>query len=77
MSCVDGLLAGSFLMLTMVTPTQMSPARQRTQVYVWTAVIMIIFSILVSLFRLKNKGETVRCAHRSSIHSLNEYRLSL
>lgn len=55
-AAIYGLLAGSFLMLTLVTPTQMSPMRQRIQVYVWTAVIMIIFSILISLFRIKNRG---------------------
>jgi len=55
-AAIYGLLAGSFLMLTLVTPAQMSPARQRTQIYVWTAVIMIIFSILISLFRVKNRG---------------------
>ncbi|KAF9246503.1 hypothetical protein BU15DRAFT_40366 [Melanogaster broomeanus] len=51
-----GILAGSFLMLTIVTPYQKSPARQRTQVYLWTAVNFIAFSILVSLFRIKNRG---------------------
>jgi len=53
---IYALLGGSFLMLMLVTPTQMSPARQRTQVYVWTAVIMIMFSVLISLFRIKNRG---------------------
>jgi hypothetical protein len=47
-------------MLTLVTPTQMSPARQRVQVYVWTGVIFIIFSILISLFRIKNRGATFK-----------------
>ncbi|KAH7926327.1 hypothetical protein BV22DRAFT_1118985 [Leucogyrophana mollusca] len=53
---IYGLLAGSFLMLTVVTPHQLSPTRQRTQVYLWTAVNLIVFSILVSLFRVKNRG---------------------
>jgi hypothetical protein len=43
-------------MLTIVTPYQKSPARQRTQVYLFTLVNFLIFSILVSLFRLKNRG---------------------
>ncbi|KIJ69370.1 hypothetical protein HYDPIDRAFT_145351 [Hydnomerulius pinastri MD-312] len=55
-SLVYGILAGSFLMLTIVTPYQKSPARQRTQVYLWTAVNFVVFSILVSLFRVKNRG---------------------
>lgn len=52
----DGILAVSFLMLTIVTPYQKSPARQRTQVYLWTFVNFLVFSILVSLFRMKNRG---------------------
>lgn len=53
----DGLLAFSFLMLILVIPYQSSPQRQRLQVYLWTGVIMIIYSVLVSLFRVKNRGE--------------------
>lgn len=54
---LDGLLAFSFLMLILVIPYQSSPQRQRLQVYLWTGVIMIIYSVLVSLFRVKNRGE--------------------
>lgn len=54
--CTDGLLAVSFLMLIVIIPYQSSSVRQRAQVYLWTAVIMIIYSILVSLFRVKNRG---------------------
>jgi len=55
-SIVYGVLAISFLMLTIVAPYQQSPGRQRTQIYLWTAVNFIVFSILVSLFRVKNRG---------------------
>jgi len=55
-AAIYGLLAASFLMLTLVVPTQMSPTRQRIQVYLWTTVIILIFSILVSLFKVKNRG---------------------
>lgn len=55
-SMLYGVLAGSFLMLTIVTPYQQSPGRQRTQIYLWTAVNFLVFSILVSLFRVKNRG---------------------
>ncbi|EKM55563.1 uncharacterized protein PHACADRAFT_144077 [Phanerochaete carnosa HHB-10118-sp] len=51
-----GLLSASFLMLTMVAPYQTSPRRQQWQVWLWSAVICIIFSVLVSLFRVKNRG---------------------
>ncbi|TFK54867.1 oligosaccharyl transferase subunit OST3/OST6 family [Heliocybe sulcata] len=53
---IYGLLAISFLMLTVVAPLQKSPQRQRMQIYLWTAVNLIIFSVLVSLFRTKNRG---------------------
>jgi hypothetical protein len=43
-------------MLIMVVPYQTSPQRQRMQIYLWTAVIMIMYSVLVSLFRIKNGG---------------------
>jgi oligosaccharyltransferase complex subunit gamma len=53
---IYGFLALAFLMLIVVAPYQSSPQRQRAQVYLWTAVIMIIYSILISLFRVKNRG---------------------
>ncbi|EDR14302.1 oligosaccharyl transferase subunit OST3/OST6 family [Laccaria bicolor S238N-H82] len=53
---IYGLLALSFLMLIMIVPYQSSPQRQRLQVYLWTGVIMIIYSVLLSLFRVKNRG---------------------
>ncbi|KAF4615316.1 hypothetical protein D9613_003071 [Agrocybe pediades] len=59
-SFMYGLLAFSFLMLILVVPSQPSPSRQRMQVYLWTAVIMIIYSVLVSLFRVKNRGYPFR-----------------
>ncbi|KAA1471152.1 oligosaccharyl transferase subunit OST3/OST6 family [Dentipellis sp. KUC8613] len=53
---IYGLLSASFLMLAVVAPLQSSPGRQRTQIYIWTVVIMILFSVLVSFFRVKNRG---------------------
>lgn len=50
-------------MLIVVTPRQLSPTRQRTQVYLWTAVNFLVFSILVSLFRVKNPGWLVHVKH--------------
>ncbi|KIM65292.1 hypothetical protein SCLCIDRAFT_539085 [Scleroderma citrinum Foug A] len=55
-SFIYAILAGSFLMLTIVAPRQLSPIRQRTQIYVWTAINFVVFSILVSIFRVKNRG---------------------
>lgn len=53
---IYGLLSFSFLMLILVVPYQSSPQRQRVQVYIWTGVTMIVYSVLVSLFRVKNRG---------------------
>ncbi|KAI0748221.1 oligosaccharyl transferase subunit OST3/OST6 family [Daedaleopsis nitida] len=55
-SFIYGLLGSSFLMLTLVTPYQTNPSRQRAQVYLWSAVILVMFSVLISLFRVKNKS---------------------
>lgn len=41
----------------MVVPYQTSPGRQQMQVWLWSATIFIIFSVLVSLFRVKNRGQ--------------------
>ncbi|KAF8163316.1 oligosaccharyl transferase subunit OST3/OST6 family [Crassisporium funariophilum] len=55
-SFIYGLLSFAFLMLIMIVPYQSSPQRQRMQVYLWTGVIMLVYSVLVSLFRVKNRG---------------------
>lgn len=52
----DGLLSLSFLMLVIVVPYQTSPSRQRVQVYLWTGVFVVVYSVLVSMFRVKNRG---------------------
>ena len=54
----DGLLGAAFLMLTMVVPYQTSPKRQQAQIWLWTVVIFVMFSVLVSLFRVKNHGQS-------------------
>ena len=43
-------------MLTLVAPLQTSPTRQRIQVYLWSGMVFVLFSVLVSFFRLKNRG---------------------
>ncbi|KAI0362215.1 oligosaccharyl transferase subunit OST3/OST6 family [Trametes cingulata] len=55
-SFIYGLLSLAFLMLTLVTPYQTNPYRQRLQVYLWSGVILVMFSVLISLFRVKNRG---------------------
>ncbi|KAJ3732976.1 dolichyl-diphosphooligosaccharide-protein glycotransferase [Lentinula guzmanii] len=53
---IYGTLAFSVVMLTMIVPYQTSPARQRLQVYLWSGVLMLVYSVLVTLFRVKNRG---------------------
>ncbi|KAI0780830.1 oligosaccharyl transferase subunit OST3/OST6 family [Trametes elegans] len=55
-SFIYGLLSAAFLMLTLVTPYQTNPAKQRIQIYLWSGVILVMFSVLISLFRVKNRG---------------------
>ncbi len=45
-------------MLTLVTPHQTHSYRQRLQVYLWSGVIFVMFSVLISLFRVKNRGKS-------------------
>lgn len=58
---LDGLIASAFLMLTIVTPYQTHPYRQRMQVYLWSGVIFVMFSVLISLFRVKNRSKSPTC----------------
>ncbi|KAE9391651.1 oligosaccharyl transferase subunit OST3/OST6 family [Gymnopus androsaceus JB14] len=57
---IYGTLAFSVVMLTMIVPYQSSPARQRLQIYLWSGVLMLVFSVLVTLFRVKNRGYPFR-----------------
>ncbi|KAJ7219290.1 hypothetical protein GGX14DRAFT_591261 [Mycena pura] len=55
-SLVYGTLGFAFLMLIMIIPYQASGQRQRLQVYLWSSIIMIVYSILIVLFKVKNRG---------------------
>lgn len=44
-------------MLILVAPLQSDPARQKLQFYLWTFVIWVLFSVLVSFFKIKNRGK--------------------
>ncbi|KAJ6547581.1 oligosaccharyl transferase subunit OST3/OST6 family [Mycena capillaripes] len=57
---VYGTLGFSFLMLIMVIPYQTSAHRQRFQVYLWSTIVMLVYSILVVLFKVKNRGYPYR-----------------
>jgi oligosaccharyltransferase complex subunit gamma len=52
----DGLLAFCVIALTVLVPAQSSPVKQRIGVYLWLGLLVIVFSLLMKLFRLKNGG---------------------
>ncbi|KAJ7709888.1 oligosaccharyl transferase subunit OST3/OST6 family [Mycena rosella] len=57
---VYGTLGAAFLMLIMVIPYQTSAQRQRFQIYLWSTIIVLVYSILVVLFKVKNRGYPFR-----------------
>ncbi|KAF8212220.1 oligosaccharyl transferase subunit OST3/OST6 family [Mycena galopus ATCC 62051] len=57
---VYGTLGFAFMMLTMVIPYQATAQRQRFQIYLWSTIIMLVYSILIVLFKVKNRGYPFR-----------------
>jgi len=55
-----GVLALGFVSLTLIVPRHPSAARQRSAVYIWTGVSITLFSVLVSIFKIKNGGYPFR-----------------
>ncbi|KAF9264647.1 oligosaccharyl transferase subunit OST3/OST6 family [Marasmius fiardii PR-910] len=53
---IYGTLSFAFLMLILIVPYQSSPSRQRLQIYLWTGVIVLVYSVLITLFKVKNRG---------------------
>ncbi|WWC89728.1 uncharacterized protein L201_004653 [Kwoniella dendrophila CBS 6074] len=53
---IYGLLAFSIVALTILIPAQSSPVKQRIGVYLWLGMLIIVFSLLIKLFRMKNGG---------------------
>ncbi len=43
-------------MLSVFIPAQSSPAKQRIGTYLWLALMFVLFSLLIRLFKLKNGG---------------------
>jgi len=55
-SFIYGLLSFAFLVLIMIVPYQSSPHRQRIQIYMSWIIIIFVYSVLISFFRVKNRG---------------------
>lgn len=52
----DGLLAFSIVALSVLVPAQTSAVKQRIGVYLWLGMLVVVFSLLMKLFRMKNGG---------------------
>ena len=52
----DGLLAFCIVALTILVPAQTNPTKQRIGVYLWLGMLIVVFSLLFKLFKLKNGG---------------------
>ncbi|WVO14155.1 hypothetical protein L204_101786 [Cryptococcus depauperatus] len=53
---IYGLLAFCIIALTLFVPAQTSPVKQRIGVYLWLGMLVVVFSLLIKLFKLKNGG---------------------
>jgi len=51
-----GTLALSQIALIMLVPRILKPTQQRAAIYIWTGVTILLYSVLISLFKLKNAG---------------------
>ncbi|KAK0545022.1 oligosaccharyl transferase subunit ost3/OST6 [Tilletia horrida] len=60
LSGLYALLAASVVALTIYVPAQGDQGRQRAGVYLWSAIFLGAFSLLISVFRIKNPGYPFR-----------------
>ena len=56
----DGALALSQIALILLVPRTLKPAQQRLAIYIWCGVTILLYSTLISIFKVKNAGETAR-----------------
>lgn len=55
-SRTDGVLALCVLVLSVLIPSQGSPIKQRVGTYLWLGMLIVLFSLLIRMFRVKNGG---------------------
>ncbi|OXH16078.1 oligosaccharyltransferase complex subunit gamma [Cryptococcus neoformans A1-35-8] len=53
---IYGLLAFSIVALSVLVPAQTSAVKQRVGVYLWLGMLVVVFSLLIKLFKMKNGG---------------------
>lgn len=52
----DGVLAFATISLALKVPRMTDPNTQKIAVFVWGAIILVMYSFLLSVFRIKNGG---------------------
>ncbi|KAG8821991.1 regulator of ime2 [Serendipita sp. 399] len=57
---IYGTLAFAYCALIFLVPRIQSPSKQRMAIYIWCSVIILLFSVLLSLFGVKNQDDPTR-----------------
>jgi oligosaccharyltransferase complex subunit gamma len=57
---IDGLLAFTTMALVLKAPAIRDPTNQSIVIWIWTGGILIIYSFLIFIFRIKNGGYPFR-----------------
>lgn len=53
---IDGLLALTVIVLSVFIPAQSSPVKQRVGTLLWIGLLVVVYSMLIRLFKVKNGG---------------------
>lgn len=72
-SSIYTLLAVSIVVLSTLVPKIDNPSRQRVAVYLWTFILMITFSVLVYIFRMKQPSRLFSSSYISFTHTTTVY----
>jgi len=59
-STLYGALALSQIALILLVPRTLKPAQQRLAIYIWCGVTILLYSTLISIFKVKNPGYPFR-----------------
>lgn len=54
---IDGALALSQVALILLVPRTLKPAQQRVAIYIWCLTTVLLYSVLISIFKIKNGCE--------------------
>jgi oligosaccharyltransferase complex subunit gamma len=56
LSVTDGVLAFATISLALKVPRIADPKKQQVAIWVWSAIMLAMYSFLLSTFRVKNGG---------------------